>query len=86
MALVLLVFLGAAAALAMGGLARRAVLGNRMDCSFETLKQRTRQNASWDDVVIRRAPVQVDSIKGVRLGPSPTTNTQEVPAELRPAS
>jgi hypothetical protein len=86
MDLVLLVFLGAAAVLAMGGLARRAVLGNRMDCSFETLKQKARQNASRDEVVIRRAPAQVDSIKGVHHGPSPAANTQGVPVELRPAS
>jgi hypothetical protein len=57
-----------------------------MDCSFETLKQRKRQDALWDDVMILPAPVEVDSIKGVRQGPIPTAITQESPAELRPAS
>jgi len=86
MELVLLLLIGGTVALAVGGLTRRTVLGNRMDCAFEALKQRSRQNALWDDVVIPRAPVQADSIKAVRHGSSPTANIQESPAELRPAS
>jgi hypothetical protein len=86
MDLVLLVLLGAAAALAVGGLTRRAMLGNRMDGSFETLKQGTRHDALWDGAVILPAPLETASINGVRQGPIPTATTQESPAELRPAS
>jgi hypothetical protein len=86
MGLVMLIGVGVGAMLAVGGLARRAALDNRMDCSFEALKGETRQNAHWDDAVRRRAAVQADSRKAVRLDLSPIMNTPESPAEIQPSS
>jgi hypothetical protein len=82
MDLVLLVGVGVLAAFAAGGLARRAALGNRMDCSFEALKGMARSDALWDDVVMGPAPVHSDSINAVLGDPSPMVNTQESPADL----
>jgi hypothetical protein len=83
MDLVLLVGIGVPAALAAGVSARRAVLGNQMARSFETLKLSMRQSASRDDLVMRRAPVSgTVSIGVVRHGLGPRANNQEPPAEV----
>lgn len=83
MDLELLVGGGLVAALATWELGRRAVLGNRMDRSFEVLKAGTRQMASPDDVVIRRAPVRgAVFIKSVRHDQGPRVSDTESPAEL----
>ena len=58
MDLVLLVGLGVTAALAVGGLARRAVLGERMNRAFEAPKERSRQNALRETVERRRNQIQ----------------------------
>ena len=84
MDLVLLIGVAAAAALAVAGLTRRTVLGNRMDCSFEALKGVARAHAAWDELAIVEAPVQADSIKAVRLELSPMTSASDLPAELTP--
>jgi hypothetical protein len=86
MDLVLLVVVSGAATLAVGGLTRRAVLGNRMDCSFEALKVGMRQKVWLEDEMILRAPVQsAVAIKAVRHNPSPMANAEESPAEFKPA-
>jgi hypothetical protein len=83
MDLVPLVGVGAVTALSTGELARRAVLGSRMGCSFEALQVGTRQAAPRDDVVIRRAPVRgAVSIKAARHDGGPLVNDQESVAEL----
>jgi hypothetical protein len=83
MDLELLVGGGLAASLAAWELARRAVLGNRMDRSFEVLKEGRRQMASSDDVVI--APVLGAAlIKAVRQDQGSKPSDTESPAELIP--
>jgi hypothetical protein len=81
MDLVLLIGVSVVAALAAGVSARRAVLGNRMDSSFDLLKVRTRQNATFDDVVIRPAPVR----RLVSIKPAPIANNEGSLAEVIPA-
>jgi hypothetical protein len=86
MDLVLLVVVGGAATLAVAGLTRRAVLGNRMDCSFEELKVGMRQTVWLEDEMILQAPAQsAVAITAVRQDPSPIANIEESPAELKPA-
>jgi hypothetical protein len=85
MNLVLLIGVAVAVAFAVGGLTRRTVLGNRMDCSFEALKGVTPAHAAWDELAMVEAPVQADSIRAVRLDLSPTTSASDLPAELTPS-
>lgn len=86
MDLVLLVGVGVVGALVAGVSARRAVLGQRMDDSFEALKVSARQSVSPPDVVMHRAPVRVTVSKAVLHGHSPIANTGEPQAEVIRAS
>ena len=80
---VLFVGVGMAAALATWELVRRAVLGNRMDRSFEALKAGTRQMASRDDVVIHRTPLRAGvAVITVHHSQGPKASNEESPAEL----
>jgi hypothetical protein len=79
MDLVLLIGLSVVAALAAGVSARRAVLGNRMDSSFEFLKVTTRQSATFDDVVMPAPVRRVVSIK-----PAPMADNERLVAEFIP--
>jgi hypothetical protein len=83
MDLVLFVGVGVGAAFATWELVRRAVLGNRMDRSFEVLKVRTRQPAPGDDVVVHRAPLRrAVLIKAVRHHQRQVPSCKESPAGL----
>jgi hypothetical protein len=82
MGLVLLVGTSLAVALTAGELARRAVLGNRMDRSLAALKATTRQSKSRDDVLVG-APVRgTVSIRDVRPDHGPIASNEESLAKL----
>jgi len=84
MDLVLLIGVGVVAALAAGVSARRAVLGNRMDSSFEFMK-RTRQRVSIDDVVASRASVRGTTSVRALHERRPMANNQASPTDHIPA-
>jgi hypothetical protein len=84
MELVLLVGVGVAAALAAGESARRALLGRRMDRSFEFLKVNTPHGALGGDAVMR--PVRVRRMISIKAGRDhgSLANPQESLGELTP--
>jgi hypothetical protein len=86
MELVLLVGVGVAAALAAGESARRALLGRRMDRSFEVLKVSTPHGALGGDAAMRRVRVRrMISIKAGRHDHGSLANPQESLGELTSA-
>lgn len=88
MDLVLLVSVSVALALATGELARRAMLGSRMEHAFEAVKEGMQQMASPNDAPIQGDPSssQAAMVKTVNVHHGPITGFEKSFAEYIPAS